>query len=38
VAHIIFTKADIVRHPLVSRIVAAYDKAAMRARRSKPAT
>jgi phosphate starvation-inducible PhoH-like protein len=38
VAHIIFTEADIVRHPLVSRIVAAYDKAAKRERRSKPAT
>jgi phosphate starvation-inducible protein PhoH and related proteins len=38
VAHIVFTEADIVRHPLVSRIVAAYDKAAKRERRSRPAT
>jgi phosphate starvation-inducible protein PhoH and related proteins len=38
VAHIAFTEADIVRHPLVSRIVAAYDKAAKRDRRGKTAT
>jgi phosphate starvation-inducible PhoH-like protein len=36
VAHIAFTEADIVRHPLVSRIVAAYDAADKRERRRKP--
>jgi phosphate starvation-inducible PhoH-like protein len=35
VAHIAFTEADIVRHPLVSRIVAAYDRAGLRDRRRK---
>ena len=38
VAHIAFTEADIVRHPLVSRIVAAYDKAGKRDRRLRPTT
>jgi phosphate starvation-inducible PhoH-like protein len=38
VAHIAFTEADIVRHPLVSRIVAAYDKAGKRERRGKSAS
>jgi phosphate starvation-inducible protein PhoH and related proteins len=38
VAHIAFTEADIVRHPLVSRIVAAYDKAGKRDRRSRSTT
>jgi phosphate starvation-inducible PhoH-like protein len=38
VAHIAFTEADIVRHPLVSRIVAAYDKALKRDRRLRPTT
>jgi phosphate starvation-inducible PhoH-like protein len=35
VTHIAFTEADIVRHPLVSRIVTAYDKSERRERRSK---
>jgi phosphate starvation-inducible protein PhoH and related proteins len=35
VAHIAFTEADIVRHPLVSRIVTAYDKAGELERRRK---
>jgi phosphate starvation-inducible PhoH-like protein len=35
VAHIAFTEADIVRHPLVSRIVAAYDRAGLREQRRK---
>jgi phosphate starvation-inducible PhoH-like protein len=39
VTHVAFTEADIVRHPLVSRIVTAYDKAAAkRDRRDKSAT
>jgi len=38
VAHIAFTEADIVRHPLVSRIVIAYDKASKRERRRKSIT
>jgi len=38
VAHIAFTEADIVRHPLVSRIVIAYDKASKRERRRKSVT
>jgi phosphate starvation-inducible PhoH-like protein len=37
VAHIAFTAADIVRHPLVTRIVAAYEKAARPRPRSKSA-
>jgi phosphate starvation-inducible protein PhoH and related proteins len=38
VAHVAFTEADIIRHPLVSRIVTAYDKAQKRARRSTSAS
>jgi phosphate starvation-inducible PhoH-like protein len=38
VAHIAFTEADIVRHPLVSRIVTAYDKAGKREQRRKSVT
>jgi phosphate starvation-inducible protein PhoH and related proteins len=38
IAHVAFTEADIIRHPLVSRIVTAYDKAQKRARRSNPAS
>jgi phosphate starvation-inducible PhoH-like protein len=38
VAHIAFTEADIVRHPLVSRIVAAYDRAGKQDRRLRTTT
>ena len=35
IAHVVFTAADIVRHPLVGRIVAAYDRKAAKAGRSR---
>jgi phosphate starvation-inducible PhoH-like protein len=35
IAHIEFTAADIVRHPLVTRIVNAYEKAQSRATRKR---
>jgi phosphate starvation-inducible PhoH-like protein len=35
IAHVVFTAADIVRHPLVGRIVAAYDRKAAKAGRTR---
>ena len=35
IAHVAFTAADIVRHPLVSRIVAAYDRKSAKATRNR---
>ena len=37
IAHVRFTSADVVRHPLVARIVDAYDAAARASRRSRDA-
>src|SRR5204863_9516560 len=35
IGHVVFTADDVIRHELVARIVAAYDKAALKAARAR---
>ena len=35
IAHVVFTARDVIRHELVARIVAAYERAALKATRAR---